>query len=352
MTQTKRNSSFELLRIIAIFLIVSYHFVNHSYLTYANYYALTSSDYFIQILYLFGRPACALFALISGYFTVNSKFTKNYYAKIITLFIKTALYSLISLLIYRFIFNFSIDLEDFIESCIFILDHWYIRMYIIIMLLAPFINRLLKSLNKNEFRRLLAINFIIYILLNTFLNYSIDLGDLYFMFFYYIFGAYARLHKNAERKNIHNLYISLGCALLMILSVFCLDTLANILKSDYIFAHALYFKKYNNLLSFGFAYYLFLFFSNIHFENRTINTIASTVLGIYIIHDNRFIRDLIWRKWELSFDFYSNPLMYYLIKVFSVLILCIIIDLLFTNTIEKLINRISYRMIPEQKENP
>lgn len=342
MTQNKRNSSFELLRIIAIFLIVSYHFVNHSGILPNDYQNLSFADILAQTVYMFGRPACSFFAMISGYFTVSSKFGKNYYSKALNLFIKTVIYSVGAFLIYRFIFGYPTDFEDFIESCVFIVDHWYIRIYIVVMMFAPFVNKMLNSLSFKEYKSLLFVLFFIYIVLNTFTNYSLDFGDLFFLTFYYIFGAFVRLHKEQFKlKNKIYLIVSLGCVVLIIASVLFFDFGSIYMDSDYLFAHALYFRKYNNLLSFGFVLFLFIYFSNLKFENNPINIYASSVLGIYILHDTRFIRDLIWRKWALPFGYQDNPLLYMFIKIFAVLVLCFIIDYIYQMAIDKLVKRIS-----------
>lgn len=353
MTKTKRNSSFELLRIIAIILIVSYHFVNHSGILPSDYETLSFADILAQIIYMFGRPACAFFAMISGYFIINSKFGPDYYSKALNLFIKTVIYSVLAFIIYKFIFNYPTDLEDFIESCLFIIDHWYVRIYIVVMMLAPFINKMLNVLAFKEYKKLLFVLFFVYIFLNTFTNYSLDLGDIFFLIFYYIFGAFVKLHKKEfKMKNSSYLITSLVCAILIIMSVLFFDYTAKLLESDYLFSHALYFRKYNNLLSFGFVLFLFIYFSNLSLECKPINIYASTVLGIYIIHDTRFIRDLIWRKWTLPFSYQDNPLLYLLIKVGSVLAVCFIIDLIYSRTIDLIVNKFCKKLIyRKEKEN-
>ena len=66
----KRNSGFELLRIIAMLMIVANH-----YRTYGQYFDSAAdiglNTFFLNVFEMFGSPACSLFALITGYFMIQ-----------------------------------------------------------------------------------------------------------------------------------------------------------------------------------------------------------------------------------------------------------------------------------------
>ncbi|PKD07469.1 hypothetical protein APC1465_1836 [Bifidobacterium longum] len=46
---------------------------------------------------------------------------------------------------------------------------------------------------------------------------------------------------------------------------------------------------------------MFIIFSRMQFRSRIINTIASWTLGVYLITDRNYIRDLLWTQW-FAFD--------------------------------------------------
>lgn len=72
MEKKERKSNFEILRILAMVLIISYHFVFHSNY---NYGAINAHDFILRTFWLFGEIGVNLFMLISGYFMVHSKFS-------------------------------------------------------------------------------------------------------------------------------------------------------------------------------------------------------------------------------------------------------------------------------------
>ncbi|UNL71517.1 hypothetical protein G8B12_06250, partial [Bifidobacterium longum subsp. longum] len=51
----------------------------------------------------------------------------------------------------------------------------------------------------------------------------------------------------------------------------------------------------------GLSLGMFIIFSRMQFRSRIINTIASWTLGVYLITDRNYIRDLLWTQW-FAFD--------------------------------------------------
>ena len=72
MLQKERNSSFELLRLISMLLIVMHHYSLHGGFDYMS--TLSLRLYFIQCLNMGGKLGVNLFILISGYFLCKSNF--------------------------------------------------------------------------------------------------------------------------------------------------------------------------------------------------------------------------------------------------------------------------------------
>lgn len=143
-----RNSNIELLRMVAMFLVLLVH---------ANYYSLGSPnivdiknnpiDAFWRIFFEALSIVCVnVFILISGWFGIRPKFKGLFNFIFQCVFFFTGLY-LISLLIGAE--KFSIK---GLAGCILVGKHnWFIMSYILLYILSPVLNRFIDNTNRNEF---------------------------------------------------------------------------------------------------------------------------------------------------------------------------------------------------------
>lgn len=69
--KSSRSSNIELLRIIAILLIISFHYAYKGGWTFSEF---TVNEFIIKIFYMFGELGVNLFMLITGYFMIDGKF--------------------------------------------------------------------------------------------------------------------------------------------------------------------------------------------------------------------------------------------------------------------------------------
>ena len=70
--EKKRESNFELLRIISMIMIIAHHMILHSNLIYYNDYGI--KKIIVSFVLYGGKIGVILFILISGYYMVDSKF--------------------------------------------------------------------------------------------------------------------------------------------------------------------------------------------------------------------------------------------------------------------------------------
>ena len=122
----RRESNFELLRIIAIIMVITSHFVVHGGIKGTN------SIYLINTMYsrimILGCIANHIFIFLSGYFLVKSNFNIR---KVIKLILEMTFYSLIIYLIYSFTIH-DFNLLSFIKSFLAIFwGNWFVKYYII-----------------------------------------------------------------------------------------------------------------------------------------------------------------------------------------------------------------------------
>lgn len=207
---TKRDSGLELLRIICIFLIILMHS-----------FGMVKDDCSTDNVYLtggiinaIGNVGVSCFLLISGYFGVKFKVDKFIYLIFIT-----TLYTVFSSIICQS------QIVDIIKSFIVIpiYGNWFISCYLILMLVSPFIEKLIESISKTEFKILIIALFITLSFLPTvFVSYYhtvITSGGkcLVYVIFLYFIGRYIGLYKKDWKYN--NLSL-IGCFLTVIMSVF------------------------------------------------------------------------------------------------------------------------------------
>ena len=67
----KRDSNFELLRIVSMFFIILYHLVYHS--GYRGSNIIDLNNFFLNLLNSGGKLGVALFTMITGYYMIKSK---------------------------------------------------------------------------------------------------------------------------------------------------------------------------------------------------------------------------------------------------------------------------------------
>ena len=144
----KRNSNIELLRIIAMFLIVWHHW------GYINSEALgdilTYNSSVIKLSYFLGKMGVNIFFLITGYYLCKGKFNKK---KLISVVATTEFYGLIVVIISCINPNIKIG-EGFIFKLPLISSmFWFATDYIIIYILSPYLNILIKNLPKEKFKK-------------------------------------------------------------------------------------------------------------------------------------------------------------------------------------------------------
>lgn len=150
MNYKRRDSRFELLRIISMVFIVVCHFSLWGGWTH-NY----GNELFKNMLFHpLGQIGVYLFAMISGYFLSSKILSFNKQAnRVKVLWIKVIIYSYIFLIL-NFIFKFKIvGLKDTIKDIfpVFFNQYWFMTSFIILMMLVPAINWMMRNSSKKEF---------------------------------------------------------------------------------------------------------------------------------------------------------------------------------------------------------
>lgn len=310
-TSKKRNTNIELLRILIMVLIIMSHYVYHG-----GAYDMADgfNKYIAAGLMLGGKISVDVFIIITGYYMVDSNFK---FIRIIRLELTVIFYSigfyLIACLLWKIdTWNFLSIRNSLLPTITNMNDaYWFIPGYIAIILIAPFVNIVVERLSKKTFQILLMVLLISVSIIPSILFCTpIYDGNISIFILLYLFGGYLRKYETG---------IKIKKAVLMIVFVGILSVHSILLiklredqklSVEYgIFPNML--LQCNYILTIIGAICIFLFFLKVHIRYvGFINKIASNVVAIYLIHDNKYFRQYAWNNIFKTYNFFDSKYMF------------------------------------------
>lgn len=308
----ERNSNYELMRIISMLAIIMWHIIIHSGLL-----NNCQSVHFKTILYLILMIIIIhvnSFVMVTGYFQSTSKFRQS---KIWSLINSSLFYKALIVVIFSVFFGLKLTKAEFIRE-FFILnidEYWFVKYYIFLYLISPFLNILIQKMSKKQYKCLLITSFLIFSVLpfitanGAFSNDGYNLMN--FIFLYFIGGYLIRyplkecyIFKNIPKKLFR--IILLVSFIFVVLFNFTLFETNGILKDYGQTFNMIFGGMYNMALSYSNPLVIiqtiiyFSFFGTFDFKNKFINRISKLTIGIYLIHDNNFVRSKIYTFFKIS----------------------------------------------------
>ncbi len=332
----ERLTNIELLRIIAMLMIVIFHIVFHCVnvqLTGGDSVIKTSSSLFnhpvfykklflLNSIMTWGSIGNALFLIISGYFLVNLKKKINIIKISKKLLLQLGFASIVLVITSTLLYKIN-----FIQSFIQLIDinsfnylSWYVGYYFAVILLAYlFLNKYLNKFSKKQYITFLIIIFAItqFVWTNQLVN-SISngitngLSTLLIGIFFYSIGGFIKKYNPFKNIKVFPiiLIIIIIYSLIFISSYNIITTrIENYLidPSNGISQSLMIFKN-TNILTVIISICLFELFSRIKMRNiKFINYIASGTFMVYLIHDNQLFYSL-WGIIDWIPILYNNPL--------------------------------------------
>ena len=325
-----RKSNYELLRIVSMFLIVLYHVIVQGNIP--SHYQNGGVSILIFLIEMTTLVHVNSFILMTGYFQCDKKFKMSKVLKLINMGL---FYRITIMILFGFLGFTTLTKLDILKqsSILDIGQYWFIRIYIFLYCLTPFLNMLISKLSKSDYLKMLGVLFVIFSLIPYITgNQAFDNNGytLYQMVFMYLIGGYLKhfpLEKSYLFKRFSkSLYqiILIGIAFMCIVvnsSIFIasyslrdINSIAKSIASNFHMTLVQYENPFIIFQSIAF----FSLFGTLNVHNRFINKISSLTLGIYMIHGNSYIRTNIY-KW-LKID--AGPITSYkfIIYMFAVAI--------------------------------
>ena len=298
--EKKHKYGIDLLRVFLMFLIISGHLLIHSGIR-ESLEIYSAKWVFVWSYQALAFCAVNCFVLISGYFS-NANSSKLKLKKIIQLYGQVLFYSvsIYVVLVLCGVIEFSIvdALRAFFP--VFGGQYWFFSSYILLMLLIPFLNVMLNKLNDSSLKFLtwvlVTVFYIAPIFSIVFMQYdpTEGMGIVAFVTLYIIGHALKRFNIDFSKKTCI-LGLLINCVVIFVSKV-ALCFIVNRLGID---AGTGLFYHYNTIFQLLSAIFLLLLFKDIKLKGKIAGAskvVASSVFGIYLLHEHPSIRNFIWNS--------------------------------------------------------
>ena len=337
----QRQSGIELLRLLAMFGIVLSHWGGHGSwgLTYDN--TAFVNKVFLQLTQYFGEVGNCIFILITGYFLAprNSINTRGFIRVVKD--VKFYAFFIWLLVVACGFVQFSVKGVVFSLLPIVYSQYWFATPFLMILVLSPWINKLLMGFSEKQRKLYFVLLFSIELILPLVFANTISSNIGAFLLFYSI-GAQLRLSDQLKQRLLKYdmLFLLLGFGL-AIATIVLLDIVAPILGID-INLSMHFIGRFSPLPIIG-AIGLFLVFSSFSITSPLINSLAQSAFAVYLISENPNIYPWFWKHIFDNVQYYNTPYMIgvALLQCSIVFLACLIIDKFFKG-IQSLI-RVAYR---------
>ena len=277
-----KKSNLELLRILAMILIVLGHYV------YWGIGDLKINNFINELIFEFlvlgGKIGVNIFILISSWFLVDSKFNSR---KLINLILKVKIYALAFLLI-AILLKENLNIKWIIISLFPILfkNYWFMTCYVMLYIIFSYLNLFLYRITKDELKSILIVLLSIFSILQTFIGARLFYNEFIWFIILYFIAFYLKKYCTLGNKRVFK-WIS-------------------IIIYTVIFLGSYIFKYFNLNFSLAGEYTItglavsitiFCYFIQLNLGyKKYINFISSGTLAVYLIHENIFGRNIIWEK--------------------------------------------------------
>lgn len=276
-----------------LMIVVSHYFANGVPM---NTLPLGPTRYFSELMCI-GKIGVVIFMLISGYFLGVSK-SRLKASRVLRLLLQVVFYSMGIYLIFAAIGKTPITSDNIIVSLTPISHktYWFVTVYVLIYLFHPFINRFLDTLDRREYLRFIVLSVIAFTVVRTITLSDLHAGEAGAFLLYYAIGRYLRLYKDnffSIRKNrIISLFISI---MIVTLSTILFDQqgIYSFAGAEGLSNHFLVSNGSLFVLIIGVCIFCAIGYAK-EFKNNFVNFLASLTFGIYLIHDNHYVRSVLW----------------------------------------------------------
>ena len=349
-----RSSNLELLRIITMILIIAHHYVVNSNLSLEIQTDPRSiNSIFLNLFSMWGKTGINCYLLITGYFMCKSQISLT---KFIKLWLEVVFYGVVIYLLFFIGGYYSFKWVDLFLVLVPInyVTNNFVGCFLLFYLFIPFLNILIRGMNKQKHACLILLCLFIYTFLATL--FIVTMNYITCFIIIYLIASYIRLYQVPYSQS----KVFWGCMTLLSVMISCFTVLYRVyfnLANSHKFL-----SDPNAIMAVVTSICIFMFFKNINIKyNKWINTLAASTFGVLLIHINsEAIRQWLWVDTLKNVEIWQTNYMFihFFISVLGVFIICTIVDQMRIHFLETplfkkigpLIERLNTKLIRKMNE--
>lgn len=342
MSATIRQSNFELMRIVAMVLIVTHHYVVNSGImaVFAQGGGSLENYAFLKVIGAWGKTAINPFVMVSGFFMCASTLTHKRFFKVFLewMFYSWVVFGCMALGGYETLC--PMRLVKLLFSFFSGVDVGFTASFMWFYLGIPIYNLIIKGLDKKGLYTLTIGLLVLFVVPITFFRNANVFHHVFWYMTLYFVGACIRLYPLAwmakQRIVVPLLFGSAALVTGVILGRIIHPCFVTNALSVVCSVH-----ESSTLLAFTLGTAIFLFFKNLNIGyHKSVNLIASCMFGVLCIHAaSDAMRTWLWRMVcrvpEMAAAPFGTLFGHAVLCVTAILILCSLIDLVRQRFIEK-----------------
>ena len=286
-----RNSNVELLRIIAMFMIIGHHYSYYGGFEYDTA-TISFNRMWYQFLLMGGKIGANIFLVISAWFLTGVENVP--YKKLQKLWGQISFYAIVLLSVSFFLNEIS---GKAIVKALFPISFeqwWYASGYFILLLMVPFLNKWIQSVNREDYRKFVCIATVLWTVIPTFTGQKVQSNMLVWFVYLYLLVAYIKKYNVLNKVSASKcLRVAVGFYVITYLSSIVFDVIGT--RVPLFGNKAEHFYDIQSITVLGVAIFSLLYVvkEKEHYVGM-INGIAQLTFGIYLIHDNSNVRNFLW----------------------------------------------------------
>ncbi|KAB7789605.1 proline symporter [Bifidobacterium leontopitheci] len=328
-----RNSSIEMLRILAMLMITAHHFLGFSDISLTEQKLSVKKILLETFLYSGGKIGVVIFFAISAWYLSDSTNIRGSLRRAWLLEREVLFWSLACL---AFTFGYDRDgiTPNLLLKSVFPIAMnvwWYATAYCVFLIVFPVFAPALRSLGKSKHGYLCCALFMIWTIFEGFVPvFSLGLHGGDFLSFVYLYAllTYYKWYMRPITVRCAWAMISIGYALILLCAVafgILFDQTGKFASGQLYFSGTEY-KLPVILVGFG----VFVLFQQKTYHSSIVNTIAASAFSVYLLTDHPIILKYIWHDWFNLSSIYQSPIVGVLVVsiVFVVYALCMVLDML------------------------
>ena len=333
-----RNSNIELLRIIAMFMILAHHFIVHNGYDVLKLPLGPERIFFQLVMAGGGKVGVVIFFSIAAWFFLDKEQTIKSNLKRVWIMERELLFwSLILVTFYLVFDRADLGMKLMVKSVMPLSMGvwWYATAYAIFLALLPFLAKGLKALGR-EYHLALATTVLVIWGLTSFIPGMVRISDGFFGFIY-LFILISAYKWYMEPFTTRQVWLMIGTGLGFFLLYTCASITLSLLGHDM----GIYITSDWRLPVIMVGFGMFLLFDRVTFHSRVINRIAQSAFAVYLITDYAASEKLLWIRLFNLQDLYQQP--FAILQILGILLAiyaaCTLIDFirqtLFAVTIDR-----------------